>query len=537
LPGNTGKLCPICDSPIDQGATKCSFCGTDLTIFGGESAGAAKDESRLVTETFPAAQAKPPQPAVQPPKAVAPAAPPAAPKVEPVKESPAPKADEAVFQCPNCNGAVKESDNVCPHCGAMFVEDESAQFECPACGTLVNADATACPGCGAMFVEEGGETAEAVTEETQKATPEATVQADTQSEADESVIVVESGSESTAQESEIRQKVIDIKEGRDKDAAAIKKVKRPGLGGLFRSGPGAQEADAAATATKDAATKAADTSGPALTLAPPPSTKRQLPTDPKLQGAELAKMVNDVRSLVNIATERKLMVDESKDMLDRGIAAGRERQLQNALTLISGAEDRLNVRLREFAVATFSALQEEISVGKRLGGNTAKAEVLSKEAKRAAETPDYQATFVFIDKAKAELAPITGKYNSTKSTLHRYERLVKDSRAVGIDNEPLKETLEEAKTAFDSLDFEKADSIARGSTEEIMKMVKGRIGPEIDKAKSMLVEVKMKAESGVGPQITILKSAIKAYKEENYLEALAEMKRFKKEMKKLMTPA
>ena len=48
----------------------------------------------------------------------------------------------------------------------------------------------------------------------------------------------------------------------------------------------------------------------------------------------------------------------------------------------------------------------------------------------------------------------------------------------------------------------------------------------------------MKAEAGgVGPQITILKSAIKAYKEEDYLEALSEIKRFKKEMKRLLSPA
>jgi len=522
LPGNTGKLCPICDSPIEKGATKCSFCGTDLTIFGSESESATQEETRVVKETLQTAEAKPQPPVVQPPK------------VEPAKASPAPK-EEAIFQCPNCNGAVKESDNVCPHCGAMFVEEETAQFECPNCKTMVDADATTCPGCGAIFVEEEEE-AEVAPAEAPKATPAG---AASQPEAEESVVIVDTTStETTAQDEEIRSKVLEIKEGRGREGAeAVKKVKKPGFAsGLFKGGKTEGAAQAAASA---AALKQAATATPAMTIAPPPAVKRQIPTDPKAQGAELAKMVNDVRSLLNIATERKLMMDESKDLLDRAIAAGRERQLQNALTLISDAEDKLNTRLREFAVATFSSLQDEMAVARKLGGNTSKVEVLAQEAKRAAETPDYQATFIFIDKAKAELTPITGRYNEIRDTLRKYERLVKDSRAVGIDNEPLKDTLEEAKTAFEALDFDKAESIAESSTEAIMSQVKARIGPEIDKAKSMLVEVKMKAESGagVGPQITILKSAIKAYREEDYAEALAEIKRFKKEIKKLLTPA
>jgi RNA polymerase subunit RPABC4/transcription elongation factor Spt4 len=494
-----------------------------LTIFGSESDSAAQGEEQVVREGQPAVEAKPT--AAQ------------APKAETAKEA---AAEAALFQCPNCNGAVKESDNVCPHCGAMFVEEEVSQFECPACGTLVNADATTCPGCGAIFVEDEA-AAEAASAGAPKAAPAAAptpaAAAATEAEGEESVIVVESSSEATAQDEDIRRKVLEIKEGRGQEAAEAKKVKKPGLGGLFKGGKKEEEATPAVPQKVVVAPKPAAVAPQTMAIAPPPTVKRQFPTDPKAQGIELAKMVNDVRSLLNIATERRLIIDESKDMLDHAIAAGRERQLQNALTLISTAEDRLNIRLREYAVATFSSLQDEMTVAKKLGGNTAKSEVLAKEAKRAAETPDYQAAFVFIDKAKAELAPITGKYNAVRDILRKYERLVKDSRAVGIDNEPLKETLEEAKAAFDALDFDKADSIAHGSTEEIMGQVKGRIGPEIDKAKSMLVEVKMKSESGgIGPQITILKSAIKAYKEENYLEALAEIKRFKKEMKKLINP-
>ena len=539
MPGpTTGRLCPICDSPIEKGATKCSFCGTDLTIFGGESEGAQQAEDRIVKDTFPSAETR--TQTATPAVNIAPAKPAAAPapKVEPAG---------AMFQCPNCNGMVKESDTVCPHCGAQFIEDETAQFECPACGTLVDASATSCPGCGAIFVEEEEAAEEkpaaqpAQATATQSAAAQPVVQTPAPAEkAETQDVAISVGSVEETTDEMVRKAVAEVKESRAQAPAGVKRVKRPGIGGLFRGGKEEESTQASASAAAQTAATARPVAGaptPSMSIAPLTPTKRQLPSDPKEQGRELAKLVNDVRTMANIATEKGIPLDDSKDLLDRAIASGRERQLTQALNLIYSAEDKLNTRLRDYSVAHFNSLMEEISVASRLGGNTSKAEVLAKEAKRAAETPDYQAAFVFIDKAKTELAPITGKYNEARDILRKFDRLVKDCRAVGIDNEPLKETYEEARQAFEAMKYDEAESIAKGTTEEIMAQVKTRIGPEIDKAKQMLIEVKMKAESGVGPQITILKSAIKAYKEENYLEALSEIKRFKKEMKRLLSPA
>jgi len=41
--------------------------------------------------------------------------------------------DEEMFACEICDGLVKESDNECPHCGAMF-EDEDAESSAPKSG-------------------------------------------------------------------------------------------------------------------------------------------------------------------------------------------------------------------------------------------------------------------------------------------------------------------------------------------------------------------------------------------------------------------
>ena len=542
LPGpSLGRLCPICDSPIEKGAKKCSFCGTDLTIFGSESEEALSQEERMVKESYESAPKPEPQ---------AKSAPAQAQVTEPAKE-------EATFQCPNCNGMVKESDNVCPHCGAMFVEDESAQFECPACGTKVDASATKCPGCGATFVEDTGTAPEAAQPQAAPAPAPAAAQPASPAPvaptpAPQPVVETAappSGKEKDEDLDRILSVTKRIKESREAEVAskssAEKKVKRPSL---FRIGGRREEAiekqapmptvrqPEPVITTHQIAPSAAVTTPAAAAPAAAPTIRREFPTDPREQGKDLARLVAEVRALLGTATERDILIDEAKDLLDRAITAGRERQFIQALEIITDAQEKLSTRLKDYTTATFASMHEEIDIAKRLGGDPSRADMFLNEAFRASQAPDYQAALVFIDKAKSELSPITGRYNETKNALRKFERLVRDARAVGIDNEPLKIVLENAKSAFSALDFPKTEAMVKKSTDEVIAQIPERMSKEIEKAKQMLVEAKMKSEAGVTPQITILKSAIKDMKEEKYLEALSEMKKFKKEMKKILNP-
>ena len=539
MPGpSLGRLCPICDSPIEKGAKKCSFCGTDLTIFGSESEEALNQEERMVKESYETAPRSPPP--SQPAPAPAPL-----PVAEPAKEA-------ATFQCPNCSGMVKESDNVCPHCGAMFVEDETAQFECPACSTLVDASATKCPGCGATFIEDTGTVPEAA----QPApVPLAPPTAPTTAATPAPQPAVETTAPATAAgKDEDLERILDvtkrIKESRDAEAASKvspdKKIKRPGL---FRIGgrkevaverpapmPAARPQEPVVAPQRPAPSTAPSTPVAAAPAPVAPAVKRVFPTDPREQGKDLARLVAEVRALLGTANERDIFIDEAKDLLDQAITAGRERQFLQALEVITDAQEKLQSRLKDYVSATFTSLHEEIDIAKRLGGDPSRAEMFLNEAFRASQAPDYQAALVFIDKAKSELSPITGRYNETKNALRKLERLVRDARVVGIDTEPLKVVLENAKSAFSALNFPKTEEMVKKSTDEVIAQIPERMSKEIEKAKQMLVEAKMKSDAGVTPQITILKSAIKAMKEENYLEALSEMKKFKKEMKKILNP-
>ncbi len=82
-----------------------------------------------------------------------------------------------VYLCPICNTRVDSTQTECPGCGAIFVDDDDAggaettpsealaaegvdvplEYRCPACGGNVREEDETCPHCGALFVEEGEE--------------------------------------------------------------------------------------------------------------------------------------------------------------------------------------------------------------------------------------------------------------------------------------------------------------------------------------------------------------------------------------------
>lgn len=81
-----------------------------------------------------------------------------------------------MYLCPICNTRVDSTQTECPGCGAIFVDDEGTalggagaqapgedgtgidiplEYRCPACGGSVREEDDTCPHCGALFVEEG----------------------------------------------------------------------------------------------------------------------------------------------------------------------------------------------------------------------------------------------------------------------------------------------------------------------------------------------------------------------------------------------
>ncbi|HDP97002.1 MAG TPA: hypothetical protein ENN25_04830 [Euryarchaeota archaeon] len=555
LPGPTSKrLCPICDSQIEKGDEKCSFCGTDLSIFEEEIEEAFEEEEKLVSETFSKLEEAPSELAAEEKELIADED-----SIEEgaeledlalseAEESVKEDSGEASFECPACGGAVSDKDDVCPHCGAIFTEDGGEQFECPACGTTVNADAARCPGCGAFFVEE--EAAADVTEEE----PEINIGPTIVHERPD--FAAARTASPSAEDTTLEDAIASAKESKKKparkprDAEEKPPAKKKGLmkglnffkGLIPGSGEEAKADDAAApTVESKKAPSIASRKGErkpgrsSEVQRPAAEVKRAIPKDPREQGKELARLVAEVRALLSIAREREIKIDESEKLIDEAIMSGRERQFIQALELVTQSERKLHEQFYNYTTSVLASLKEESDVAVRLGGNPSRAEAFIKEAHRAAEGSDFQAAMVFVDKAKSELKPVTGRYNDTLKVIRRFEKLARDARIIGINKEPSMKKASEARAAFESLEFDKADAIIKDATGDLTSQIPDRINHEIENAKQMLLEVKVKTGKSISPQTTILKSVIWAVKEEKFLDALSEMKHFKREMKELLS--
>ena len=565
MPISSGdKMCPICDSPLTPGSKKCSFCGTDLSIFDIEVESPkpaipahprATLESRVdevlskpppppafrMTEPTPAPAARPAAPQLSPPKPAVSAEPPKkAPAPSPIREAkppvpspirevkppaPEPQPKAEYFECPECGSSVEMNAAACPKCGVMFAEEGTEMFQCPACNTLVDVNAKTCPGCGAMFVEP-----EEV-EESQK--PKAPEKAAAKFE---SVPFVESRPAPPVPKREMPS---------EKPKAEPKLEEKRGLFGSFfkRGKKEEEEAEPEAEPARPPIREAAPAPKPSpppkpkeMEMAPAPVVRpeRPPPAEPvaKDKGKDLARMVAEMKPLLALAREREVDIGESKQLIDEAAMAGRERQLDKAIELVLKSKVMLMAKIDAGLAQEIAKLNEETKVAREFGGDTSRALTYVQEIARARSSGDVEAAYVYVDKAKNELQPITGRYNELRSKLSSMKQLVTDCEVFIVDSRDARSQLVEASRAFEVKDFDKTENLLKAAQDKLYKNIPPRMNEEMRKARDELVNAKMK-NVNISPMITVLKSATSSMKAGDYPQALKDMREFREMMKKV----
>ena len=533
MPSSSGdKLCPICDSPLQPGSKKCGFCGTDLSIFDMDveapkpapapvSAPPPRPtvESRIeevfsrpIVPDKPAPvrpveqrQAPPPRPSTPPPavirevekpiQAPAPEVKPAAPIQETVEET------VEYFECPQCGNLVETSASSCPKCGVLFAEEGADMFQCPACNTLVSVDAKSCPGCGAVFVEPE--------EEAPKAPPPPV-------------------------KKDIEPPVAQVKPP-PKPAPPKEEEKKGLFGGLFKKAkkeeeaapkPAIQERPAApapSRAPQEVPPRVEEPRRPIPEAVPGPAVKDK--------GKELARMVAEMKPLLSLAREKDVDIGESKQLIDEAAVAGRERLLDKAIDLVHRSKNLLMREIDAQLAKEIARLNEEIRVAREFGGDVSRAATYVQEVARARTSGDVEAAYVYVDKVKKELLPITGRYNESKKRLANFKQLVSDAESFLVDTKEARVLLVDAAKAMDAKDFDRLETLIKTAQEKLYMAIPARMNDEMRKAKDDLLDAKMK-NVNITPMITILKSATNLMKAGDYAQALREMREFKEMMKK-----
>lgn len=594
MPVSSGdKLCPICDSPLQPGSKKCGFCGTDLSIFDidveeprkaaapvpQEQSARTRLESRVdeVLSRPPARESPPPRsldriPSFTPPAksreplkpAVIPEARPelspapvqeveVTPPVSPVGQAPS----EETFECPECGARVGVSASSCPKCGVIFAEEGGDLFQCPACNVLVNIDAKTCPGCGAMFVES---------EEAAEATPveptQPTVTVPAPAPMPEPAPAIKD-IEPPLSAVEEKPAAKPAKGEREADQVPAKGMKER-FGGLFKrkkkeepektdEGP-EETAEVAGIAAPPspapkhtripAHTPAVHEAGPvrpapvkepASVIMPTAAAPQAAPVqaDSRDKGKELAHMVAEIKPLLALAMEMEVDIGESKQLIDEAAVAGRERQLESALELVKRSKSMLMDKVDVHLTVQLGQLRDELAVARELGGDVSRPETYLGEIEKAKASGDVEAAYVYVDKVRKELLPITGRYNESKKKLTSLKALIADCEVFIVDTKEPRGLLVEANNAFESRDFNSAEIIVKRAEEKLYKAIPTRMNDEMRKAKDQLVEAKVK-NVNITPMITVLKSATNLMKAGDYRQAMREMREFREMMRKVL---
>ncbi|UCE91981.1 MAG: zinc ribbon domain-containing protein [Methanobacteriota archaeon] len=587
------RLCPICDSPLQPGSKKCGFCGTDLGLFESETEpaeaieepaeGLAKEpveapaeepaeaegeapvkeeatpataepkmDSKVEEVFFGAADSARPEeaetagetPAAEVPVSSEPepeAEPVAeveqAPVSEPVEEAPQEPAGEAReepveagehFECPQCGTKVPATANTCTGCGAIFAEEAAEVFQCPACDTLVSIDAKTCHGCGAIFVDS---------DEAPKAEPKPSA--------------AEAGPEPRVErepEAEIEPQVATVPEetavaGLHAEAAPEEEVpdKKGLFSGLFgkRKRKGKEPEPESVLEGREPSTmrpsERAEVEQPVQTFAgakrEPPAAAPRGSTKEKSKGKELARLTAEIQPLMHLAISRGVEVSESRKLVDAGAVSVRARQLDSALGSVAEARRLLTLRLQEDIEQLKSDLNQEVKVAKELGGDVSRTKVYLEELRKADASSDFEAVYIYADKVKNELMPITGRYNESKEKISALKGLLADSELVSANTSDTRLMLTEAVKSFEANEFDKVDATIKEATKKLHQEIDPRMEDEIRRARNQLVELKAKGMN-ITPMITVLKSARTLMLSKDYAQALKELREFKEHIRK-----
>src|SRR5438094_9972420 len=481
-PAKETKVCPVCDTPIDADARVCPSCQTDLTLF---DIGGSPDpvempvkDGRSIDEILASImEGKEDHHEIfETLKNVARETPESAEVGAAAKARPAMEAEADLgeqFLCPVCETLVSADATVCPSCGAEFSEGESTEYECPVCKTSVPADADRCPSCGVRFAED----AQTVT-------------------------------------------------------APMGKIRGPP--------PVVETVRPEAPMTRSFA-------GPAATAKPARSplqnridqlrrtrreSERRIPSgDRKLLYRELPKLVNEVKPLLVSAKRIGLEIEEGKRIINDAIQAGKGRDIERAVTLIADARRTLDAAFVDFIGGQIDRFVQEIRAAKgEAGANAVTAGLL--EAVGRMEAGDYDSAWDLYQSVLTRFESEAKDFHDARRTIDDGDRLVQELRAMGMEVQGSERMLRQARDSLERRDVATATRIGKQAYDRLARDVPEFVQEEMRKARSQLLDLKLKGNDLAKP-IGILKGASASVKQENWAEALRQLRTFYKEIERI----
>jgi RNA polymerase subunit RPABC4/transcription elongation factor Spt4 len=488
-PPKETKVCPVCDATIDAAAQSCPSCLTDLTLFDLEGASGAgpevhaEDDKSIDDILASIMEGRTDQPEIfETLKTVAkdhpstkdlvleskPEPPPSAPAVP---AAPAVEDAKSQFLCPVCDTPVQADETVCPGCGAEFSEGQATEYECPVCKAAVPADAAQCPSCGVRFASEE--------EQVQVLEPEA----------EAAPPVVEAGEPTVRPPSPV--------------TAAPQEVLGFGIGPKVAS--------------------LRDEVG---------MEQREIPFgDRKLIARELPRLVNEVKPLLVSAKRIGVHIDEGKRLINGAVEAGKRKEMEKAVRLISDARRSLDIAFVDFIGRQMESFASEVEAA----GKTDAAALVRPQLETAfasLEKRNYDAAWGGLQDARITFQSHAKEYLEGRKILDATERLLGEVRGLGMDAKEVDLLVHQSRQANERRDLSGSLRLARQAQEKLLKIVPEFVQAEMKKDRDRLLDLKVRG-GDLSKPVSILKEASAHVKNEEWSEAIRFLKEFEKEIARL----
>ena len=483
----------MCDAVIDADARNCPSCLTDLSLFdvgGGAESEPAElhvGEGKSIDDILASImEGKSEQPEIfETLKSVASShtstkdlVVETKPMSAPPPPGPAPAAEppEHQFLCPVCDTPVAPDDKVCPGCGAEFSEGEATEYECPVCKAGVPADADRCPSCGVRFASEE----EAVTEPSAPLPPqEPAAPAQT--------------------------------------AAAPPPAARPGP--QPAGPPSAPEGSGALRIRPkiDALRDEVRTESPDLPFG-----------DRKLIARELPKLVSEVKPLLVSAKNIGVGIDDGKRLINSAVEAGKRKEMEKAVRLISDARRALDLAFVTFIGARLESFASEVEAA-GAGEAAALSRPHLEEALAQLSERDYEGAWAALRKARYAFQSQAREYTEGRKILEATEHLLGEVRTLGMDPKDVQRLLNQSREATQRHDLPESLRLAKQAQDRLLGSVPEFVQSEMREARDRLLDLKMGGGDLTKP-VGILKEASGHVKNQEWSEAIRFLKEFQKEV-------
>ncbi|HTD80728.1 MAG TPA: zinc ribbon domain-containing protein [Thermoplasmata archaeon] len=371
-----------------------------------------------------------------------------------------------------------------------------AAFECPVCGSSVDADARSCPTCGAEFAEDA-------VEEFECPSCGATVAA--------SALACPTCGVTFAEETEL--------------AAAPAPRPAPEARPPERAPP----ARPAAPAVRESVLRQRLDKAKAVRAATPPSAP---PVDRRALYKELPRLVNEVKPMLLTARKVGADIEEPKRLINDAIAAGKRREIDRAVALVSQAKVSLERSFAGQISARVDGLLEDLEKAKSGGSEVGPVESLLGESIGSLESGDFVASSDRVNAAREEFEKIAGGYHRAKEALRAAEALMEDSRVFGIDVRDADRFIRQGREALGKREYDAASRVADQATGAIMNVLPDFLNDEMKRARNKLLDLKMRGGDLTRP-IGLLKQASIHLKREEYADAMRFVRQFRRETERL----